>query len=280
MSAQLEALRRYVTEHPTAPAATPEGRAVVVGSGKGGVGTSLVAALLGVGAAASGARVLLIDGDPTLGSLHLLFGVPAGPGLEALRRGDAAEDLVTDVAEGIGLLTVAEAGSTLAPAERLSLFRRLSGLQSTYDLVVVDGGSRLDSVLGACAAGAARVLITSTTDRIALTSTYALSKVLAERAPALPVDLMFNRTDARAAASAADEVGGAVRHFLRRTVGYAGWIPEDESLRAAIEAGMDLQDAAVGSPAGSCLKEIASSLIGQLTAGPQNSQRHHLSRRS
>jgi MinD-like ATPase involved in chromosome partitioning or flagellar assembly len=282
VSTQLEALRRYVAQHPAAPAPPAAGgaRVVVVGSGKGGVGTSILASLLALGVAGRGGRALLVDGDATLGSLHLLLGVEQGPGLDGLRRGAAGPDeLIVHVTDSLDLIPAGEPGATVSAVERQALFRRVSALYPTYDLVVVDGGSRLDSVLAACATGAVRVLAASTVERIALTATYALTKVLADRHPALPVELLLNRTEQKVADPAAEEVRGALKHFLRRSVGYAGWIPEDECLRAALEAGMDLKDAAVGSPAAARLEQIAASLLTQLTAGSP-SERLQLSRRS
>lgn len=283
MSTQLEALRRYVAQHPAPPPALPAtggARVVVVGSGKGGVGTSLLAALLAVGAASRGARALLVDGDGTLGSLHLLLGAEPGPGLAGLRGGAGApEELIVHLTDALHLLPAGEPGGTIPAVERQALFRRISALNPLYDLVIVDGGSRLDSVLAACGAGAVRVLIATTVERIALTATYALAKVLADRHPSVAVELLLNRTDQTVADPAAEEVRGAVKHFLRRTVGYAGWIPDDECLRAALEAGMDLQDAAVGSPAAARLEVVAANLLSQLTAGPR-SERLILPRRS
>lgn len=278
---QLEALRRYVAQNPAAPlhaGPSGDGHVVVVGSGKGGVGTSLLAALLALGAAARGARTLLIDGDATLGSLHLLLGAEPGPGLEALRGGTAPDELLVHLTDGLHLLPGGEP-AMMSGVERQALYRRLGGLHPLYDLVVVDGGSRLDSVLAVCAAGSARVLIASTVERIALTATYALAKVLADRHPTIPVGLILNRTEPEAADAAFAEVRGALKHFLRRTVDYAGCIPDDECLRAALEAGMDLQDAAVGSPAAARLEVVAASLITQLTP-TSHSERRHLPRRS
>jgi MinD-like ATPase involved in chromosome partitioning or flagellar assembly len=281
VSTQLEALRRYVAQNPAAPVRPTADRArvVVVGSGKGGVGTSILAALIAVGATTRGARALLIDGVGTFGSLHLLLGMEPGPGIAGLRGGGSPEDLIVEVSDSLHLIAAGGPGDAIPAAERQALFRRVSGLHSRYDLVVVDGGARLDSVLAACSVGAVRVLVASTVERIALTATYALVKVLADRHPDLPVDLLLNRTEQTIADAAAEEVRGALKHFLRRTVGYAGWVPDDECLRAALDAGMNLPDAAVGSPAAARLEIVAGNLLNQLTAGPR-SERHHLPRRT
>ena len=57
--------------------ATPGARptCLLVASGKGGVGTSSVAALAALSAAERGERVLLVDASESSGTLHHLFGV-------------------------------------------------------------------------------------------------------------------------------------------------------------------------------------------------------------
>src|SRR6059058_3100153 len=57
---------------------------LLVASGKGGVGTSIVAALAALSAAERGDRVLLVDASETAGSMHLLFGVRPANGLWSL----------------------------------------------------------------------------------------------------------------------------------------------------------------------------------------------------
>lgn len=274
MNMQLSSFRRYVAQRPVLPA--PEWRlpVLVVGSGKGGVGTSSLAALLALAAAREERRVLLVDADGVLGSQHLLFGVGAGPGFGALAGGEVeAEQLLVPLADNLTLLP--GGGDPLGNAERQALFRRVAALYPAYDLVVVDGGSRLDSVRAACAAGAARLVAVSTGDRISLAATYALVKAVGERFPTLAVDLLFNRATADEAESAWTEIQGATRHFLQRSVSLAGAVPDDRCLQAGILAGMSLPDAAAGSPAAASLEQITLNALHQLApAAPAYLERH------
>ena len=75
------------------------------------------------------------------------------------------------------------------------LLRRVSGLYERFDLVVVDGGSRLDSVMAACAAGAGRLVGVTTPDRIAQAAVYALLKVTRGRFGALPTELVVREDE-------------------------------------------------------------------------------------
>lgn len=263
MSEQIEALRRFMADRVQPPTAS---HVVVLGSGKGGVGTSTLAALLALVTSVD-ARVLLVDADASLGSLHLLLGAPQGPGLGALRGGRLeTSDLLVPVTETLALLPGGGAPE-LTAAERQALFRRASSLYDNFDLVVVDGGSRLESVLVACGSGVRTLLAVTTADRVSVAATYALVKTVGARFPGTPVQLLVNREDSGGAARVAEEVRTASRRFLKRDVGFRGSVPEDPCLRAGIQAGMLVQEAATDSPAAAAVQALGSTLLPQLTAG-------------
>ena len=88
MNRSLQSLRNYLDKGGERTRWTPSPGVVVVGSGKGGIGTSTVSALLALAGAEDGRQVLLIDGNESVGSLHLLLGKPdTGPGIGDLRGG-------------------------------------------------------------------------------------------------------------------------------------------------------------------------------------------------
>lgn len=237
------------TALPTAPTTV-----LVVASGKGGTGTSLVAALLGLTAAGEGRRVLLVDGTESYGALHLMLGVVPRHPLAALRGGRAgADELLTPVADGLSLFPGGGAdapdAAPLSVAERQILFRRVAELYDGHDLVVVDAGSRLEAVLTACGGGVTRVLLVATEDQIAMAACHALLKAVDARMPGLPVDVLVNRATDRDAAEVHAHLASAAERFLARAVGFAGAVPDDPCLQGGLGAGMTVQDAAAGSPA-------------------------------
>lgn len=280
MSAQLDGLRAFMTTRPTAPSgvAAVARNVVVVGSGKGGSGTSVVAALIALAAAGAGRRTLLVDGDEHVGPQRFLLGLPAGPSHADLRGGTDAESLVVPVSATLSLVPGGPgiSGATpLDPAERRAALRRVAALYPAYDLVVVDGGSRLDSVCGWCdaagAGGPARLLVVGGTDPIALASSYALVKAARERTAAMsgrPVsaDLVVNGHDDDDAQLAFAHVSQACRSFLEAPLRLAGALPHDGCLDVALRAGMPLQDAAAGSPAAVAAHAMVERLIAELAA--------------
>jgi flagellar biosynthesis protein FlhG len=276
MTSQVDTLRRFVAGRGamTPDAAGPRAGVapvVVVGSGKGGSGTSVVATMLALSAASMGQRVLLVDGDEFVGPLRYLLGVAPACALADLRDGAPAASAVAPVSATLDLVpggpgAAGAAGDrpALGSAERRALFKRLSALYAGYGMIVVDGGSRLDTVAAACDAGAASLVAVALTDGISLASAYALVKAVATRAPTVAAELLVNRHDADAAAGAFAQVDAATRLFLERPLRFAGAVPEDSCLAAGLRAGMTLQDAVGGSPAATAVHELAAHLVARL----------------
>jgi MinD-like ATPase involved in chromosome partitioning or flagellar assembly len=255
MSTSVDSLRAFVARNGRGVGPDPHPGVVVFGAGKGGVGTSTVAALVALAGAERGLDVLLVDADENVGSQHLLLGITdPGPGIGSLRGGARSpEDLVLDVAPGLKLLPGGGAGDagTLAAAvaERRALLARVSSLYSRFDLIVVDGGSRLESVMAACRTGAERLLAVTAPDRISLAAGYALFKVAKARYPDMPVEVIVNGASARRADDVFHVVHTAAETFLSSPVGFAGSVPEDPTLRANLDAGVPLPLAGPGSAA-------------------------------
>ena len=237
-------------------------------SGRGGTGTSLVAALIAVAAAGDGRRVLLVDGDDLVGPQAMLLGATPWAGWQDLRGGrvqiiDTATQIsssLTLVAGGAPRRAAEGANTTPNSAERRACLRRVSALAAGHDLVVIDCGSRLETLLAAVAPQLhERVLaIASGVDPIALASTFALCKAVHTRFSGLKIDVVMNRHDAVAGSKCFDAIDAGARQFLpQMQLRYAGAVPLDSTLDAVLRAGMPFLDAASGSPAAHAAHELA-----------------------
>jgi len=273
MNAQLDSIRRLLAGRAPARRANDDKPVLVVASGKGGVGTSCIAALLALRAAGAGHRTLLVDAVDGIGTLGLLLGAEPGPGLGALRGGAAdVEALMTDVVPGLTLLDAAAGAdeseaAALSAAERRILYRRVVAAYAAFDLVIVDAGSRLDGVLAAVGSGARALLAVATPDRVTLAATHALIKVLTGRAGHTPVHVVLNRCDEAEGSAAFDALRAGVRRFLGRVVGFAGAVPDDARLHEAAAAGelLSVTGAAGGAgPAGAPAAAGAADAVGTI----------------
>ena len=260
MSIQLSAVRQFMLERGRAArrpsAASP---VIVVGAGKGGVGTSTVATLL-ASAMSEHRNVLLVETGHQLGAVHHLLGVEPPLTLDDLRAGRAEpEQLLVTVGVGLTLLSAHSppTAELLSAAERKLLFRRTVSLYERFELVVVDAGSTVDSILTACADGG-RFLAVTAPDRIAIVSTYALIKLLHLRCPDVALEVVANRCDEETALRTIDALTEACQKFLGRPVTFAGAVPDDPNFTNALTAGLSALDAATGSPAADALRAIGS----------------------
>lgn len=270
MSTQAEGLRRFVSERGTGDGWTPsDARVVLVGAGKGGIGTSTVAALLALSIAEQGRRTLLVDGDDQAGTLHHWFGIEPRLGIGALRTsGIDPREAVVQASEMLHLLpgggTADGPVSLLSTSDRRVIWRRVAALYADHDFVVIDGGCRLDTLVAASTAGVRRLAAISAADPVSLAATYALLKAVDARIPGLPVDFVASRQDEMQARSLYDQVQMAAQRWLRRGLNYGGTIPEDVLLRDTLAAGGTFAATAPHTPAATAAVTLGGRLIAEL----------------
>jgi MinD-like ATPase involved in chromosome partitioning or flagellar assembly len=242
---------------------------VAVGAGKGGVGTSTVAALLACTAAADGLRVLLVDAARQFGGLADLLGATVTLSLADLKGGARTiEELLIPVTPQLALIAAGPATSTLTATEHHLLLRRLTDLFRSFELVIIDAGASAASLRSAVRCGASRVLAVTGHDRIALAATYAVIKLLHEQAPDVRVDVLANRVTGDVASRLHEYLNGASVRFLSRTVPFAGTVPEDPGFHRVVAAGLGTDEAALGSPAAHAVREIGAQLIADAASPP------------
>jgi MinD-like ATPase involved in chromosome partitioning or flagellar assembly len=128
-------------------------------------------------------------------------------------------------------------------------------------VVVIDGGSRLDTITAIAEVIEPSTLLVTSADRLALAANYALVKSLSARKPDAIISVLTNRHGEAAATEATGFLVGACSHFLGRAVDVAGAIPDDPSLLAAVGAGMSVRDAVEGSPAADAVRGIVTRLV-------------------
>lgn len=247
MTDPVEALRRLATEHPM-PASVPSGEGppvLVVGSGKGGVGKSVLAVLLAKAMADEGRRTLLLDGAQNLGNLHVLLGVRPGIRLETVLGGTgSATALLQPVADRLWLLP-ADSGAenlySMSATDQARLHFRLAMLYDEFDAVVVDAGPGVEGVVRLATMRGTRLLVVTMPEPAALTDAYALIKIVSLQVPGFPIDVLCNRTlDATEGRAAFDRLDTAAGRFLGRSIGYLGEVAEDPDMRRAVRSPGDL----------------------------------------
>lgn len=209
---------------------------LVVGSGKGGVGKSVISILIAHALSERGIRVLLVDGSQNLGHLHVMLGISVTARLEHVFRGDIeAASLIQPITERLSLLASdsgAEALYGLGGVDQARLHHRLADVYHEFDLVVVDAGSGVETAVRLATMGGTRLIVVTVPEVAALTDAYALIKLVHAQLPSLPMDIVVNRiTEAGEGDQAFDRLAHAAERFLGRALGKLGGLPETTALR-------------------------------------------------
>jgi MinD-like ATPase involved in chromosome partitioning or flagellar assembly len=246
---------------------------LLIASGKGGVGTSLIAALTALSASGRGQRVLLVDASETSGTLHHMFGVRPATSLWMLTNTRIhAEDALIDLGDGLRLMPGGSSGTGVAPVtdhERRTALTRLAHVYANYQLVIFDGGSRLDTITAISELTDPALLLVTSADRLALAANYALVKSVSARRPNAIVSVIANRHGESLAAEACEFLVGACAHFLGRTIDVVGAVPDDPCVQAAVGAGMTVRDAIDGSPAAEAIRGVVSRVLPSWPTAPR-----------
>ena len=211
---------------------------IVIASGKGGVGKSVIATLLARALSEDQRQVLLLEGAQNLGSLHVLLGVRPAERLEALFYGDASPvDLLTQVTDDLWLLpgdSGTESLYALGAVDRARLHHRLNSLYDRFDAVVIDAGSGLESVVRVASMRATQMVLVTVPEPAALIDAYAVMKIVHLQVPTLGMSVLVNSVgEGESGIDAFDKLATACKRFLKFEPQYLGDIPTDSGVRNA-----------------------------------------------
>ncbi|MDQ3078314.1 MAG: Mrp/NBP35 family ATP-binding protein [Pseudomonadota bacterium] len=244
----------------------PERKIVAVGSGKGGVGKSTLAANLAVALARMGRRVGMIDADIYGPSQPTLLGTHQRPEAEK-------QKLIPVEAHGVRLLSIGQlvpAGQALAwrgPMASGALTQLIEGEWGDAEIILVDlppgtGDVQLTMMQKARPDGA--VIVSTPQDLALIDATRAID--LFERTGVPVLGLIENMAGYICPHCGTNSdpfgSGGAEASAAKLGVAFLGRLPLSASLREASDAG--LPPAAGEGPAADAFAELARRLLMQL----------------
>lgn len=294
MSDQADGLRRLVRERSgnvvnavataTRPTVAPPStaHALLLTSGKGGVGTSNLALNLAIALGELGERVVLVDADLGLANIDLLCGLTPSHDLGDVLCGDAP--LSAALVEGPGGITLVPGAHGIrtlidllqdAPARLAAEF---AGLERGADFLIIDAGSGLGPAVATLAAAADEVVVVTTPEPTSVADAHAaigrLRKLRAVRLRAVV-------NQARSAAEAhdvLDRLAAGSRQFLGVSVVPLGHVRFDASVPPSVRSRTPFLVGAPNAPAARGVRRIARDLLFEREHDParaRGKQRRH-----
>jgi len=242
------------------------GRAIVITSGKGGVGKTTTTANTGAALAAAGATVVLVDADVGLRNLDIVMGLEARVRhhvLDVLEGKATLEDaLVTDKRVPALRLLAAAQTREKDDVDTIAFRDLISSLRERFDYVLIDCPAGIEKGFANAIVGADEAIIVCTPEVSAVRDADRVVGLLGdERSIKLIVNRLRPSLVRRGKMLSVDDVNAILRLPL------LGVITDAPDVIISTNRGEPVAlDAA--SPVGASYREIAQRIIGTLTTPP------------
>ncbi|MDQ6779936.1 MAG: septum site-determining protein MinD [Candidatus Eremiobacteraeota bacterium] len=261
------------TQAPSPATPTPQatGRAVVITSGKGGVGKTTVTANLGTALADAGKRVVVVDADVGLRNLDVVMGLENRVRRHSLdvieERCTLDEALVRDRSRRtLALLPAAQdRDKDEMPLDAMRAL--VLQLQSRFDFVLIDCPAGIEHGFRNAIAGAREAIIVTTPEVSAVRDADRVAGLLP---PDMPVKLIVNRIRPHLVKKGTMLTIDDVLDILRLEL--VGVVPDDKDVIVATNRGAPVVDI-VGSQTGAAFRRIASRILGEAIPIPTLQER-------
>lgn len=249
------------------PRPTPAGvRCLAIGSGKGGVGKTMVSVGMGFSLCERGQRVLLFDGDMGLANVDLQMGLIPSFTIQDVIFGHCALDQACMRIEGGPDVLVSASGAAeladLSPARRQLFIEDLFRYAATYDYFLIDTGAGIGRSSTDFLAACPEVLVVLTNEPTSLMDAYALIKTLHVRGDVRGLGVVVNMVDTLDQGERVfARLQAIVRQFLGVSLTLAGIVVYDRRVSDAIRQQESIMRYASGGAVAHCLRALAGHVV-------------------
>ncbi len=261
MSDQAATLRNMTPSENSTDRTLPRLRCLAVGSGKGGVGKTMVSIGLACNLARLKYNVLMIDADLGLANVDLQMGVEPEYTLQDVVFGSCpVAQAVISTPYGPDLL----ASSSGAPemvnmggARREMLVNELMRFAANYDYLIIDGAAGIGQSIISFFAAAPEVAVVVANEPTSIMDAYSLIKVLRQRPQPPALRLVINMVQTlQEGDQLAARLNMITHKFLGVEIPVAGIIPYDIAVGNAIRSRKPVMAYAPRSVPARCLEDV------------------------
>lgn len=260
---QAEGLRSLRTHAQPSPSTTA--RCVAVGSGKGGVGKTVVSIGIGMALCELGRRVLLFDGDMGLANIDLQMGLTPQYTVQDVIFGHCAiERACLHTEQGPDVLASASGAAELAdlsPARRRLFIEELFRFAANYDYFLIDTGAGIGRGTTDFLAACPEVLVVLTNEPTSLMDAYAMIKTLHLRGEAHGLGVIVNMVDSIDEGEQVFNRLNTIAHqFLGLSLSLEGVLVYDRRVSDAIRRQQSIVRFAANGAVAQCVRDVAKRL--------------------
>lgn len=241
-------------------------RVISVTSGKGGVGKSSIAASLAATLGARGQKVLLLDGDFGLANLDILFDLRTKGTLHDVLKGERRiGDVMARVAPNVDVIPASSGVlemTQMGVAEKTRLIDILEGLDTAYDVLLIDTGAGIGDDVTWLNSSASEILVVATPEPTSIADAYALIKVLNQKHKIKDFRFLVNQARSEAEALRVyQQITAVSDRFLNVSIDYAGHILWDDLVSQSIRQRKPIVNAYPASKAAKNFGHLADTLF-------------------
>jgi len=236
-AAELRNLMQQATRRAGAAAAAPP-RMLMLAGGKGGVGTTTIATHLAVALCEHGLRVVLVDACLYRGDAAVCCGVAEQLSIvDVLAGRHSIHEILQPGPAGLQVAAGAWAPARsrqLTPSSCSRLITQIKTLGRHADLVLIDGGNRVDELTRTFWEHIDETAFITTPDPVAVMDTYATIKTLMQNPSHAQATIMVNRAgSATIAENVQRRLQRSCERFLQAGAIAGGWMPGEPALSEA-----------------------------------------------
>ena len=216
-------------------------RTIAVTSGKGGVGKSSIVANLALSMGRRGQKVLLLDGDFGMANLDIMFGLrPSSVLVDVVKGVRTLRESLVKVADNVHLIPGGNGIYSLyrtSPFQKRGFMDQVDVLDGLFDIMMIDTASGIDENVLYLNSAAQEIMVVVTPEPSSLTDAYALIKVLHTEKKESRFSVVCNGVrDETEAKRVYQLLSYTAARFLCVSLGYLGYVPNDQELRMATKS--------------------------------------------